>query len=45
MNDPDADFLLDGIRNGFHLVSNFDFKPAEVDNYSSVENPKFRELV
>ena len=34
--DADKEFLLEGIKNGFHLVNDFNFVPAECANYSSV---------
>jgi hypothetical protein len=33
--DTDREFLLAGIRDGFHIVSDFDFKPVECENYQS----------
>lgn len=34
--DPDRDFLLDGIREGFHIINPGSvFKPAEMPNYRS----------
>ena len=44
-NDADSDFLLEGIKQGFHIVSRFDFHPAECENYSSALNLPVRALV
>ena len=43
--DPDASFLLDGVENGFQLVSRFDFKSVEMDNYNSALDSCNRDLV
>ena len=43
--DVDADFLLEGVRWGFHLVSERNFEPVDCDNYSSTSDPKYRDLV
>ena len=43
--DHDRDFILSGVREGFHIVTDLDFEPAEVDNYTSALCPENREIV
>ena len=43
--DPDESFLLDGVSHGFQLVSDFEFKNVEVENYKSALDPLNRDLV
>ena len=45
MGDKDEVFLLDGVREGFHLVSEFEFSSAECDNYPSAVAGKNKDLV
>ena len=44
-DDIDREFLLEGIKDGFHVVSSFDFSPAECDNYNSALDVQTRPLV
>ena len=45
-NDPDRDFLWDGIVHGFQLIlADADLKPAEMDNYISATNVTTRDAV
>ena len=44
-DDADKEFLLDGIENGFQLVSSFGFKPVEMENYNSALDVENRHLV
>ena len=37
--DPDKDYLLDGIKNGFNIIDNFDMKPVEIQNHKSSNDP------
>ena len=43
--DDDCEFLLDGVKNGFKIVSNFDFVSCECNNYNSVLDPAVKGLV
>ena len=44
--DPDREFLLDGIRHGFHIIDpNVSLAPAEVQNYHSATSELSRSLV
>ena len=43
--DEDYEYILAGVREGFHIVDCLDFKPAEVDNYTSATHPDTRKLV
>ena len=38
-DDCDREFLLDGIKNGFHIVSSSDFAMVECENYNSAMGP------
>ena len=41
--DPDREFLLDGIKNGFRIVdAGSQLKPAEMGNYKSATDPEHR---
>ena len=44
-DDVDRSFLLDGVQNGFKIVSRFDFKCVEIDNYKSSLDMENRHLV
>ena len=38
--DPDSEFVLEGVREGFRLTTEgSSFTPAEVDNYGSTTDP------
>ena len=44
--DPDRDFLMDGIRNGFHVIDKGAIlSPATMDNYRSATDPIIRNKV
>ena len=44
--DPDAEFLLDGIINGFKIIDGTaSLQPAEVDNYSSATGAQVKDKV
>ena len=43
--DEDCEFLLDGVKDGFKIVSNFGFESVEVDNYNSALDPENIDLV
>ena len=45
VDDPDRNFLLDGLENGFNIVDSTDFLPAEVDNYESATATEVRSMV
>ena len=38
-DDVDRDYILSGIRDGFHIVSSSDFTEVECDNYKSAIDP------
>ena len=40
IGDKDREFLLEGVRDGFNIVSKFDFEPAEEENYGSALDPE-----
>ena len=44
-DDVDREFILSGIRNGFHIVSNSDFAEVECDNYKSAIDPSIHDKV
>ena len=44
-NDVDRDFILNGIREGFHIVSHSNFTEAECDNYNSAIDPSIHNVV
>jgi hypothetical protein len=44
--DPDKDFLLDGITNGFRIIKgNAELLPTEVGNYKSTTEPQVKQKV
>ena len=47
LSKSDADYvhIIEGVRNGFHIVDDFPFAPAEVDNYTSATGSDARVLV
>ena len=46
IDDPDRDFLLDGVVNGFQLLpADAKLCPAEMDNYNSAISPSSKEKV
>ena len=44
-DDVDREFILSGIRNGYHIVSNSDFAEVECDNYKSAIDPSIHDKV
>lgn len=45
-HDPDKEFLLQGIRHGFHVCDTTrDPIPVDMDNYKSATNPRIRQKV
>ena len=44
-DDLDRECLVEGIKNGFQIVSNFDFAPTECENYNSVLDPSVHDAV
>ena len=44
-DDMDREYLVQGIKNGFHILSNFDFAHAECDNYNSALDPSIHDAV
>ena len=40
IGDNDREFLLQGVREGFKIVSTFDFESVEVENYNSALDPE-----
>ena len=39
------EYIIQGVTEGFHIVTSLDFQPAEVDNYSSATNPLIKHQV
>ena len=44
-SDRDRDFILAGVRDGFHIVDSLKFKPVETTNYSSATQANIRPQV